>query len=314
MSTEDEMKSEACENEFTFTRRGFLKAGLAMAALTAAKPVMAADQKTDTISILHTNDQHSRIEPFEDGSNKGRGGVARRAQMIADWRRKNPNTLLVDAGDIFQGTPYFNQFGGRVEFEAMSAMKYDLATFGNHDFDRGTEGLCEMLDYATFQFVSSNLYITDHKLRDRTAQYRILEVGGRRIGFFGLTVAFSGLVATKNHHGVKWNDPIPAARKAVSKLRKEKVDAIIALTHLGVEGNRRYVGDHQLAQEVDGINVIIGGHSHTLLEKPLVVTGPNNWQTAIVQAGHSGLHLGRVDLKFKDTKLTSISCGTNSIA
>ncbi len=299
-------------SDLTLTRRGFLKAGCACAALLAAKPAFAS--KDNVVTLLHTNDTHSRIEPFEDGENKGKGGVARRAKLINDWRSAHPNTLLVDAGDIFQGTPYFNQFGGRVEFEAMSAMGYDLATYGNHDFDRGTEGLSEMLDFASFEFVSTTLTITNSKMRSRTAPYRILEVAGRRIGFFGLTVAFSGLVAEKNHRGVEWNDPLPAAQKAVQQLRQEKVSAVIAITHLGVQGAKSKIGDFQLAQQVKGIDVIIGGHSHTLLDKPLIATGPDNWQTAIVQVGHSGLHLGRVDLHFKDSSLAAITCGTTAIA
>src|SRR5690606_8248879 len=108
--------------------------------------------------ILHTNDTHSRIDPFpmDGGRNQGLGGVARRAHLIKEIRRRNPDVLLLDSGDIFQGTPYFNFFGGEIEFKAMSAMGYDVATLGNHDFDNGVEGLVAMMPHANFQFVAAN--------------------------------------------------------------------------------------------------------------------------------------------------------------
>ncbi len=305
------------------TRREFLVSSLATGALAATlspKSLLAAENAANKVTLFHTNDTHSRIDPFPEGEYKGQGGVARRAKLLSDARLANPNSLLLDAGDIFQGTPYFNQFGGKVEFEAMSAMKYDLATLGNHDFDRGTEGLCEMLPYAKFDFVSSNLEITDATLKTRVKPYDIRTVAGRRLGFFGLCVSCDGLIAEKNHKGVKWLDPVESAQRAIRSLRAEGVDAIIAITHLGLgytgstTSTPSKMSDFQLAQLVSGIDVIVGGHSHTLMENALEVTHMDGHKTTIVQAGHDGLWLGKVDLHFKGNQLAQVKTAIANVA
>jgi 5'-nucleotidase len=248
--------------------------------------------------ILHTNDTHSRIDPFpmDGGPNQGLGGVARRATLVERIRARHPNVLLLDSGDIFQGTPYFNFFGGEIEFKTMSAMGYDVATLGNHDFDNGVDGLTAMLPYAEFQFVSANYRVEGSPLEPFVRPYVVRDVGNTRVGIFGIGIAFEGLVLAALHEGVHHTDPFQAARRAVDELRSRGCDLVICLSHLG----HRYRGDRPsetlLAQRVPGIDLILGGHSHTFLDEPEVFQHPGYGQTLVNQVGWGGMRLGRIDV------------------
>ena len=257
--------------------------------------------------ILHTNDTHSRLEPFpEDGGPfAGLGGAARRATLIRRIREANEHVLLLDSGDILQGTPYFNFFGGELEFRAMSAMQYDVATLGNHDFDNGIDGLASILPEASFQFVSANYDIHPASpLAGRVAPYTTREIGGIKVGIFGLGVAFERLVLPRLHEGVTYRDPVAAARTATRDLRKAGCSLVICLSHLGYTyANSDRPSDRTLAVAVPEIDIILGGHTHTFLNQAEVV--PHSAEakfTLINQAGWGGMRLGRIDVAFDDTK------------
>ena len=153
------------------------------------------------LTILHTNDQHSRIEPFDSSytKNPNQGGFARRASLIKNIREQEKNVLLLDCGDIFQGTPYFNMFGGELEFKLMSMMGYDAATMGNHDFDNGLEGFLKALPNAKFPFVTSNYDFKNTILDGKTLDYKIFNKDGIKVGIFGLGVELAGLVGKKQY-------------------------------------------------------------------------------------------------------------------
>ncbi len=248
--------------------------------------------------ILHTNDTHSRIDPFpmDGGPYEGLGGAARRATLIRQIRAENSNVLLLDSGDIFQGTPYFNFFNGEIEFRAMSAMEYDVATIGNHDFDNGVDGLVEMMPHATFQFVSTNYEMTGSPLQAHVDPWVVREVGGVKVGIFGLGIAFEGLVLPSLHEGVEYLDPYAMARLTVNHLREEGCSLIICLSHLGYRYREDQPSDTLLAQRVEGVDLILGGHTHTFMDQPDVYDHPRGGRTLVHQVGWAGMRLGRIDI------------------
>lgn len=250
------------------------------------------------ITLLHTNDTHSRVEPFGPGNGNlsGRGGMARRATMVKELRKAIPNVLLLDAGDTFQGTPYFNLYKGRLDYKLMSLLGYDAGTLGNHDFDNGVDSLLEAMQEAKFDFVNCNFDCKDAPaLQKRLRPYVIKEFPGIRVGITGVGVAFKGLVAPYNHKGVSWIDPDKALRPVVAHLRdKEKVDLVVLLSHLGYDEKGAGFDDLTLPKLVPGIDAIIGGHSHTFLEQPVKVAQERG-ETLIFQVGFAGVNLGRMD-------------------
>lgn len=273
----------------------------------------AQDDDTHLV-ILHTNDTHSRIDPFpmDGGRFEGLGGVARRATLVDRVRGEHPNVLLLDSGDIFQGTPYFNFFKGEIEFQAMSAMRYDVATIGNHDFDNGVEGLAAMMPHADFQFVSANYDVSASPLAAHVRPWTIREVGGVRVGIFGLGIAFEGLVLEQLHQGVRHTDPYAAARRCVTELRAEGCSLVICLSHLGYRYRSDDPCDTLLAQEVDGIDLILGGHSHTFMDQPDIHTKADGSQTLVNQVGWAGMRLGRVDVTLGGGPTRGLASGNNT--
>jgi 5'-nucleotidase len=248
--------------------------------------------------ILHTNDTHSRIDPFpmDGGPFQGLGGVRRRMTLIERVRDAHPNVLLLDSGDIFQGTPYFNFFGGEIELKAMSAMGYDAATIGNHDFDNGVDGLVSMLPYASFPLVSVNYDVSGSALNGHVAPWIIREVAGVRIGIFGLGIDFEGLVLPELHDGVSYLDPYLAAERSVGELRRAGCRLVICLSHLGYRYRGDLPSDTLLAQRVDGIDLILGGHTHTFMERPDVYPRADGGKCVVNQVGWGGMRLGRIDV------------------
>ena len=263
--------------------------------------------KSTKITILHTNDTHSHIDSFpaDHPKNANQGGVAKRATLVEKIRREEPNVLLLDAGDIFQGTPYFNYYGGELEFKLMSMMKYDLATMGNHDFDNGIDGFYTQLPHAKFDFVSANYDFKNTVLNGIVKPYKIFKKDGVKIGIFGLGVELNGLVDKKLYKETIYNDPIEIAKDTTSTLKeKEKCDLVICLSHLGYQykNDSNKVCDITLAQKTKDIDLIIGGHTHTFLDKPVVEQNLDNKPVLINQVGCYGINLGRIDFYLSNEK------------
>lgn len=263
------------------------------------------------ITILHTNDVHSYIDPFpkDHPRNPNMGGVARRAAIIENIRKENQNVVLLDAGDIFQGTPYFNYYGGELEFKLMSMMKYDVATIGNHDFDNGLEGIVAQLPHAKFQFVSSNYDFKNTLLDGHVKPYTILTVDGVKIGIFGLGIELEGLVDKKNYKETIYHNPLEIASDMSHKLRHElHCDIVICLSHIGFKykDEPEKICDILLAKKTKDIDLIIGGHTHTFLDKPVIEKNSEGKDVLINQVGCYGLNLGRIDFYLtSDKKLAS---------
>ena len=258
--------------------------------------------------VLHTNDTHSRMDPFpmDGGRFQGLGGAARRATLIRRVREANEHVLLLDSGDIFQGTPYFNFFGGELEFRAMTAMGYDVATLGNHDFDNGVDGLVGMLPEAGFEFVSANYDVSGSALAGHVEPYTIREFDGVRVGIFGLGIAFDKLVLASLHEGVVYTDPVEAARTACRELRDQGCALIICLSHLGYRyGDPARPSDQTLAAAVPEIDLILGGHTHTFLDEPELFDQGQDGFTVVNQVGWGGMRLGRIDVSFDSTAQAS---------
>lgn len=269
------------------------------------------------ITILHTNDVHSHIDPFgpDDGRNPNQGGVARRASLIDSIRAENINTLLLDAGDIFQGTPYFNYFGGELEFKLMSMLKYDLATIGNHDFDNGIGGLYAQLPNAKFDFVSANYDFKNTVLNTHIKPYKTFNKAGIKIGIFGLGIQLEGLVDPKLYKETVFENPVEIAQDMSRILKtEEQCDLIICLSHLGYNYKKfpdRF-SDLKLAKATKDIDLIIGGHTHTFLDKPTIVKNVSGNNMLVNQVGCYGLRLGKIDFYF-DSDKNKMSKGTSII-
>lgn len=263
--------------------------------------------KTKKITILHTNDVHSHIDPFgsDDGRNANKGGVARRATLVEAIRQDNPNTLLLDAGDIFQGTPYFNYYGGELEFKLMSMLKYDVATIGNHDFDNGIEGLYAQIPHAKFDFVSANYDFSNTIMDTHVKPYKIFIKDGIKIGIFGLGIKLEGLVDKNMYKETVYHDPIEIAQDMSRILKEEQnCDLVICLSHIGYyyKNAPEKVSDITLAKATKDIDLIIGGHTHTFLDKPTIEKNSMGKNVLVNQVGCYGLYLGKIDFYFEPGK------------
>ena len=297
-------------------RRIFLKqAGISSLILsTSAHELWALTGEPDIVqlTILHTNDVHSRIEAFPmDGSkNQGLGGTAKRASLIKKIRKEQKNVILLDAGDIFQGTPYFNFYLGEVEMKVMSAMGYDAGTIGNHDFDAGVEGLVRQLPHAEFPLLIANYNLTDSLLNGKTKEYKIFVKSGIRIGVFGIGIDTKGLVPKELCEGVVYQDPVQKAQQMATFLKNdEKCDYVICLSHLGYKYNENKVSDTVMAAETSDIDLIIGGHTHTFLNEPVAAANKSGKVVHITQVGWAGIILGRIDVFFeRNRKGKCITC------
>jgi 5'-nucleotidase len=268
-------------------------------------PLLVVEPGETLITILHTNDTHSQIDPLpaNDKQYPDKGGVARRATLVKRVRKENPNTLLIDAGDVFQGTPYFNFYKGEVEYKSMSMIGYDVGTLGNHDFDNGVDGLAAAMKFANFDFVSSNYDVSGTPLASRVKPHVVRVVGGVRVGLFGLGISPNNLITPENFKGVKYNDPVSASREVVETLRGgERCALVVGMSHLGYYPNAREgeIGDTQVAAQVNGIDFIASGHTHTFMTKPVMTKTPSGGNTIIFQVGKSGIYVGRVDFKIKN--------------
>jgi len=257
------------------------------------------------ITILHTNDVHSHIDPFSKNHHKyaNRGGVSKRFGLIEHIRKENPNTLILDAGDSFQGTPYFNFYGGELEFKLMSKMGYHASTIGNHEFDNGIDNITAQLQHAKFDMLNANYDLSNTSLDGLVKPHQIYEIDGIKIGVFGLGIELEGLVAKNLYKEAKYLDPLEITRDQVRILKQElNCDLIICLSHLGYTYDSDKIDDLKLAENTSGIDLIIGGHTHTFLDKPTKVTNKSGKITLVNQVGWAGLNLGRLDFYFSKRK------------
>ena len=282
-------------------RRDFLKTvagGAALLGLSWDPIDVLAKHEIEKITILHTNDVHSHIDPFPVNDPKwaGLGGVARRAALIKKIRSEEKNVLLLDVGDIFQGTPYFNMYGGELELKLMSEMGYDATTIGNHDFDNGMDGLLKQMPNATFPFICSNYDFSDTVLHQKTIPTKIFTVGNIRIGVFGLGIELRGLVDSKLYGNTKYLDPVEKSAYYAHYLKKDmKCDLVICLSHLGYKYKEEKISDEELAKQSLNIDVILGGHTHTFLDEPVRYRNRHGKEILVAQVGWAGIRLGRID-------------------
>ena len=297
-------------------RRNFIKAG-GIVSTTFALNLNAFDAfangRLQKLIILHTNDVHSRIEPFPmDGSrNQGLGGTARRSALIKQIRAEQENILLLDAGDIFQGTPYFNKYGGELEMKLMTAMGYDATTLGNHDFDNGVEGFYKQLPHANFDVLIANYDLKNTALQNSTKPYKVFKKAGLKIGVFGIGIQLKGLVDPKNYGETQYLDPIAKANEMAALLKNEyHCDLVICLSHLGYRYRDATVSDQVLAARTKNIDLIIGGHTHSFLDVPEDVRNVDGKITTINQVGFAGINLGRIDYYFEPYKDKKVKIGT----
>jgi len=293
-------------------RRDFIQKTAAGSALVLGGLSFSSfsEPQVKKITILHTNDVHSHIDPFpvDDPKYPNMGGTARRATLIQEVRKQNPNVLLLDAGDVFQGTPYFNYYGGELEFKLMSMMQYDLCTLGNHDFDNGLPGFKKQLPHAKFDFVSANYDFKNTILDGLVKPYKTFVKDGIKIGIFGLGIELHGLVEKKNYGETVYNDPLGVAQDMARILRhNEKCDLVICLSHLGFlyQNEPSKISDLTLARNTKDIDLIIGGHTHTFLNKPYIEKNIDGKEVLVNQVGCYGLNLGQIDFYFQEGKMSS---------
>lgn len=259
------------------------------------------------LTILHTNDVHSHIDPFPAGHSSfpNLGGLARRATLIEQIRKENPHTLLLDAGDIFQGTPYFNFYGGELEFRLMSKLQYNAATIGNHDFDKGVDGLLAQMPHASFELLSANYDFSNTILNGYVKPYSVYMLDSLKVGVFGLGIQLSGLVTADLYKETRYLDPVEIAQDISHLLKeREKCDLVICLSHLGYEYTRdqQKPSDLTIAANTEHIDLIIGGHTHTFLDKPVIRTNRKGREVLVNQVGCYGINLGRIDFLFDSEK------------
>jgi 5'-nucleotidase len=285
----------------SFIRNSFVLAGGTLVAPQVLSQQMLSGKSSDKVTILHTNDTHSNIDPFPENHAKypGKGGVSRRYAAIQRIREEEEHVVLLDAGDIFQGTPYFNMFGGVLEMKLMSKLGYDVATMGNHDFDGGMDGFVAAQEYANFPFVCSNYDFKNTPIDGHTKPYVILKKGGHKIGIFGVGVELDGLVPAVKFGETIYLDPIEIAQDRAEELKREGCDLIICLSHLGFTyDDSKRMSDVHLARATKDIHLIIGGHTHTFMDKPVIETNAAGGKVLINQVGWAGVQLGRIDFYF----------------
>lgn len=285
-------------------RRQFIKQlswGVAGVSVLGTSFPAKAESIGSKLTIIHTNDFHSQIDPFPSDAPRfaGEGGMIRRANLIRSIRDEGGEVLLLDCGDIYQGTPYFNYYKGELELKLMSQMGYDGATIGNHEFDNGLEGIANQLKHAKFPFICSNYDFSDTIMNGKTIPFKVFQKGKIKVGVYGLGIELNGLVTPSNYGATKYLDPIATAQKMERYLvKKEKVDFVICLSHLGYKYRDETVSDVVIARNTRFTDVILGGHTHTFMDEPQMVVNSKGKKVVINQVGWGGLRLGRLDFTF----------------
>lgn len=299
-------------------RRDFLRTTLGTAGAAAltgfgAPLVLAKSPSALRLTIIHTNDVHSHMEPMAMGKYAGLGGAPARAALIEKIRGASDHVLLLDAGDIIQGTAYFNLFQGEPEFRAMSMQRYDAAAIGNHDFDAGLDRLADLIDnFANFPMLCANYDFSDTPVKGKTRDSIVKEIDGARVGIFGLGIKLQGLVSGRMFGDTQYLDPIENAKRVALQLRHdEKCDFIICLSHLNVRGRddpgsqMGEAGDRDLIVEVPEIDVILGGHNHYRLTERFDRVGSGTGY--INQTGWAGTHLGVLQFDLFDKQMARLA-------
>ena len=302
-------------NRRTFVKKSTL--GALSIPLISSNVLLTPPSKSTKLTILHTNDMHSHIDPFSANDSKypGMGGMRKIASIVEKIRKEETHVLLLDAGDIFQGTPYFNKYKGEVELKIMSKMGYAASTMGNHDFDNGINGFNDVLPNANFPFLCSNYDFSNTVLNGKTKKFTIKTIGELKVGLFGIGIKLNGLVEKRLYKETQYHEPIEIANQYAKILKDEyKCDIVICLSHLGYVYQSNKISDIKLAKATAGIDIIIGGHTHTFLDKATELENSMGDKVLVNQAGWGALSLGRIDITFtnqlnskKELSLQSIS-------
>lgn len=262
---------------------------------------MIAFGQNKKLIILHTNDTHSQIYELNpnmaDTIRAGRGGFLRRINLLKEERAKNPDLLLFDSGDFSQGSPYYTMFKGDVEIGLMNRMHYDAVTIGNHEFDFGLDNMTRLFKMANFPVVCANYDFTGTELAKIVKPYIIIKRNGVKIGVFGLSPKLEGLVAKENYGSLKYLDPVQTAQQMVYALKAKKCDLIICLSHLGwnIEGD----DDQKVMRETKGLDLVLGGHSHSFFTQIEYVKDLSGRLIGNDQNGKSGIYLGKLEVNLK---------------
>ena len=298
-------------------RRKFIRKSslglLALPLITSTSWTFKSEKKK-RITILHTNDMHSHIDPFSKNDRRyaGMGGMRKLGGLIHKIRTQEKNVLLLDSGDIFQGTPYFNKYKGEVELKIMSNLGYDASTMGNHDFDNGIEGFKKVLPHSNFPFLCSNYDFSNTILDGVTKTHLVKKVDGIKVGLFGIGIELNGLVEKRLFKETKYLDPLEQANFYAKKLKEDyHCDLIICLSHLGYSYDSNKVSDLVLARKSENINIILGGHTHTFLEVATKVNNKRGQTVLVNQAGWGALSMGRIDVEFTNKEATNNELSAN---
>lgn len=283
-------------------RRNFVKqSGILLAGGLLLKPSWSTPSSKKRIIILHTNDFHSRFLPFPKHHKMypGQGGISTLASMIQKHRQEYEHVVLFDSGDVFQGTPYFNVFGGHPEMEWMQKIQYDATTLGNHDFDAGYKHLFTLRKQYQIPTLLSNYTFSENEDLGVIKPYKILQKGSVKIGVTGVCIDLKELQSEQNIGSFHYLNPVEPLQQQVNYLRnQEKCDIVVVLSHLGFQYQNTKIDDIKIAQQTSGIDVILGGHTHTFLDEPVTVKNKAGKTTLVNQAGWGGLRLGKLILEY----------------
>ena len=286
-------------NRRTFIKQSVLGTGTLSLGMFPTQ--LFASGELERLTVMHTNDMHYHIDPFPptDAEYAGRGGMIRLASIVARARKEYPNLLLLDGGDMFQGTPYFNYFQGDLILKLMSRMGYDAGTLGNHEFDNGLPTIDKALQHALFPLVTSNYDFRDTQLSGKIKTHQIVQKGGIKIGIYGLGIDPGGLVDPRNFGSARYLDPLQTALKTEELLKKEySCDLVIALSHLGLEYEHAKISDTTLAPQTRYTDLIVGGHTHSFMNKPLELKNADGRMILVNQAGWGTLATGIIEFVF----------------
>jgi len=301
-------------NRRRFVQRSSYVAAMGFLNTLPVSALLRPEDEVFHLTLLHTNDVHSRVDPFpeDETRNAGKGGVSRRKVIIDQVRAEGQKTLLIDAGDIFQGTPYFNLYKGELEMKLMSELGYDIGTIGNHDFDAGTDNLATQMKHANFPLVISNYVIDDTPLGGKMKDVYIWDFGQVKIGLYALGIELDGLVPEALYGNTRYLDPIKTAQKYEEHLAEQlDCDYVICLSHLGFKYDGSKVSDVVIAKETKHTDLIIGGHTHTFMYEPHIEKNKLGRPIMINQVGFAGILLGRIDLFFEKGSKRKAQAGTS---
>ena len=260
---------------------------------------LASSAQERHLLVLHTSDTHSCVEPvsrnFSDTAQADKGGFLRRAALIKQLRKERPELLMLDCGDFSQGSAYYNLYHGEVEVKLMNAMGYDACTIGNHEFDFGLDNLARLIRMADFPFVCCNYDFTGTPCEGLVKPYMIIERAGVRVGILGVCPQPDGLVTKSNYEPMKYTDPAVAAQPVINLLRnQEHCDLVICLSHLGLAKGKGY--DEDFIARTTGIDLLLGGHTHTYLSHPAHAIDKAGHEVMIDHMGKNGRFVGSMDI------------------